>query len=202
MQLVNEFNTLIIPGFWNNAIFTPEWFSKFIESNKTLNVEFPVHISGSVRISTDELRFFALDNKLIFTIINPNDDVFRKIETIALKVADYLPHTPVSAFGLNYTFESNLTDGELGKIFEFQENEIMAINGYKLVNTNINRSFLKDNHTLNLKVINQGDKVRFELNFHFEINSLVKFKELFTTDIMLEYKDQAIKLLTNLYKLD
>lgn len=107
MILKSDYNALVFLGSWNKAIFNSQWVSRFLfPKEKKLNVEFPLNVDGSQRISTKKIRIFVIGNKLNFVPLDTEDETFELIQNLAIKTCDYLPHTPVSAFGVNFLFES------------------------------------------------------------------------------------------------
>ena len=201
MNLVNDFNTLVIVGRWNKAIFNPEWISKFLLMDEKLEVEIPLYANGSTRISTKDLRIYVLNNKLNFSVLDNSDETFRKIEELALKVADYLPHTPVDAFGINYKFEDT-ENSKIDDCFSYDDSSIFEKFGFTRDSTLIKRSFKKDSFLFNLSVTKKEDKSVFDFNYHYVIKSLVEFKKFLDTDILINLKEQSKELLSEIYSLE
>lgn len=97
MFLKTDYNALVLVGLWNKGIFNPDWVSRYlIPKEKKLNVEFPLNVDGSPRVSSDKIRIFVIGNKLNFVPLNTYDETFEIIQDLAIKTSDYLPHTPVT----------------------------------------------------------------------------------------------------------
>lgn len=201
MKFSKEFSTLVIVGQWNNAIFSPEWVSKFLLPDTKLNIEIPINVNGSLRFSTEELRFFILEGKLNLAIIKQDDSTYTKISDLAYSLVNYLPHTPVSAFGINFQFISNEVD-KIDPLFSFSDETIISESGFNNINSQIRRSLKKGNYILNLAITKQENNYTFDLNFHFDIKTLAEFKDKFELEDLIKYKDESLKLLNDLYKIE
>jgi hypothetical protein len=204
MKIGTEFTSFVIVGQWNSAIFTPEWVSKYLIPNP-INIEVLINnTNGSFRFSTDEFRFFIIDGRFHFVILKHNDEVYSKIGDLAYKIVDYLPHTPVSAFGINYLFESENTDNTdtLNTLFSFSDDLTISNQGYQYTNSIIRRTLLKDNNILNLLITKKNSNYSIDLNFHFDIKSIVDFKDKFQPDDLLKFKNESKTLLNSIYGLN
>ena len=198
MQLIPEIDILTIVGNWNPAIITHDWVSKYLLPDKNLKVEYPRSIIGaSLRISTDDLRLYVSPGRFNFSIIRHSDSMYKKIGEIALELANYLMHTPVSSFGLNYVYESNITD-TLDEIFSIPDAEKMKQLGLEAELTEIKRRFNFQNHALNFTVL-KLDKYKFDFNYDFKVKSLVEFKDKFEPQKLIEFKNHSKELLLELY---
>lgn len=200
LKFKNEFNTIVIVGNWNSAIFNPEWVSKYLLPDEKLNIEFPLQNIGSIRISTNELRIFTLGNKLNFSILKKSNDVFFKIAELTIKTAELLIHTPVNAFGINFTFEHESND-ELEDTIKVNDKEQLELEDYKIIQTEIKRTFQKDDCKLNIRILKNKEKFIFDFNYHYEIKDLIEFKDKFDPENILKLKDESISFLENMYNL-
>lgn len=91
--------------------------SKICEEEK-LEFELPFNVAGfpqisSYRISSKKIRILAQNNRLNFIPRCTDDETFDTIQELAIKAADYLPHTPVTAFGINFVFDDTINNSLL-----------------------------------------------------------------------------------------
>lgn len=200
MKFRNDYNVLVIVGNWNKNIFNQEWVSKYLIPGEKLQVEIPLNFDGSPRISTDNLRIFILGNKLNFAILKNEDTNFDKIQELAYKVADYLPHTPVSAFGINFVFETKETK-YLNELFKFKDLEQFSDVGYTYNKSTLTRNLTTNNLILNLSILKEKNIFVFHLNYHFDIKNLVEFKENFDTNTIIKLKNNSFDLLSDIYNI-
>lgn len=202
MKLKTEFNPLVIVGAWNKHIFNPEWINKYLLPNKKLEVEFPLNIDGSPRISTDTLRIYVLNNKLNIMLRKANDSVLEEIEELALKIADYLPHTPVIAFGINFLFESDNNYDQLKELLKLPDTDKLTQNGFIINSNQIRHNLFFDDKNINLSIIHEKETYKFDFNFHFEITSLVEFKNKLNENSIVAIKNLSIKILNEIYNVE
>lgn len=201
MILKTDFNALVLVGIWNKGIFNHEWISRFLLPNeKKLNVEFPLNVDGSLRVSSDKVRIFVIGNKLNFTPLNTYDETFELIQDLATKTADYLPHTPVTAFGANFLFESDLND-TLRALLKLNDIERLTNIGASIKSTQHRLSMELQDKVINLSVTTDNSKVNFDFNFHFDISNLTEFKEKIASSQLLELKDIALNIMKDAYNL-
>ena len=156
--------------------------------------------NASLRISTDELSLYVSQGRFNFSVSNHKDEVYLKIGKIALKLADYLMHTPVSSFGLNFVYECNPKE-EIDKYFSVNDSDNFVNFGLEAKATVIKRSFEQKDSILNFTVT-RDEKYKFDFNYHFNISSLVEFKDKFDPKNILALKKQSEKLLSDLYNLE
>jgi len=201
MNFKKEFSTLVILGNWNNTILNPDWINKHVLPDTQWNVEIPLNVNASMRMSTDELRIFSLNGKLNFAVLKHDDDVFTKIGELGIKIADKLIHTPVTAFGINFVFESDASE-TLDELFTLSDLEDILARKFAINDINIRRQLKSGDKLLNLNIVKSNDKYTFDFNYHTAIKSLIEFKDKFDIDNIIAYKTESIELLSNLYGLE
>jgi len=202
MKFSKDFKTLVIAGEWNRSILSPPWVTKYLLPNKDIKVEVSLNINSSLRFTSDiDSVIFGIDEtgRFNFSSINKSDESFSLIEDLSSKIAEYLPHTPVTAFGINFVFEENPNDN-LNAIFNFPDNQGFGEIGFNRKSASIKRQFDNNNRTLNLD-IRMEKKCIFEFNFHFPISNLIDFKELIANNGILDLKKEALKIADNIYEL-
>jgi hypothetical protein len=201
MILKNDLSTVVVLGGWNKYIFNPEWVNKFLLPGEELKAEFPINVDGSQRISGKDVRLAVVGNQLIITSIYSTDDVYTKIQELLLKIIDYLPHTPLFGFGINFNFETNSNHDLLRLVNSFDKDAIIKRNG-TVENTLIRRNIKLDGYTINLSIVFQKELVNFDFNYHYNISSVFEFKEVFTNKSIIIHKNHAIGVLKDIYKIE
>ncbi len=200
MKFTKEYNVLVIAGQWNRSIFSSDWVKKYLLPDEDLQVEYPMDVDGFYRISTPEMRIYTWENKLFFTICKHEDSVFYKVRDIALKITDLLPHTPVSAFGINYIFEAPLK-GKLEEVFKLADEPEFITQKFPYQTLCIKRSFQVNNHTLNMSLSKVEKTCRMEFNYHYPIENLDDFRERFENELFMKLKADTLLLIKELYGL-
>ena len=198
MEFVQESTPIIIAGLWNNAIFNQEWVAKYLLPGENLKIEYPLNGNGSVRSSTDQLRICTIDNKLVLTTLDSEDSTLIKIENLAVKISDYLPHTPVTAMGFNFNFKTSVTEN-LTKCNNLADKDTFSENGLSLIKTNITRSFSKDKYVLTLSIEYFEQECIISMNYNFPITSLIEIKSILLEGELLRFKEISLELLENTY---
>lgn len=202
MQFVNKVPVLIIAGGWNFNIFTPDWIGKYIVPGDTLTVLYPVNnANASPKITSDKVEILVAENKLQIEPLTKDDENFNLVQDLAMKLVDYLPHTPVTAYGINFTFQEDITE-EFEKIFLLNDSEKWKDEIVDVESFACRREFrLKNGNKLNFTVRTNEGKIMFDFNFHFDITDLVEFKSLVSDNSVLELKNSAIEMMNVLYGL-
>ena len=202
MKLDTEFNPLVLVGAWNKHIFNPDWIGKFLLPGKKMEVEIPINVDGSPRISAENFRMFVINNKLVFSLRKDDDNILEEIEELSLKIADYLPHTPIVTFGINFLFKCDSNFDKLQDLFSLSDSEKLIEAGCIINSDQIKHSFIQDNRNINLTLIKQSDAIKFDFNFHFDVSNLVEFKEKINNNKLLHMKQIAISILSDVYAVE
>lgn len=205
MKLRNDYNALVIAGGWNINIFNPKWVSKFLLTEEKLEFELPF-VAGfpqvsSYRISSKKIRILAQNNRLNFIPRCVDDETFDTIQELAIKIADYLPHTPVTSFGINFVFDDTISDSLL-ELLLLKDTKIITNLGASLKSTQYNQCFEFKEKIVNLRIALVNSNVEFDFNFHFTISNLAEFKEKITSNQILNLKGIAIDLMQEVYNPD
>ena len=201
MILKADHNALVLVGIWNKGIFNQEWISRFLlPKEKKLKVEIPLNVDGSMRVSSDNVRIFVIGNKLNFTPLSTNDETFELIQDLAIKTADYLPHTPVTAFGVNFLFETESVDF-LQEILQLKGIKKLVDFGASIKSTLYKHSVQIKKRLINISVITDNSKVKFDFNFHFDLQNLTEFKEKIVSNRILELKEVTLNIMNEVYNL-
>lgn len=197
MNFIENNNTLVVLGAWNVGIFTPDWAKEFI-FNDTVKAEISLDNIISIRLTSGNFQIFLSPNRLAITNQNKDDDSFKEIQDIVMKLADYLPHTPVSAFGINFKVRVD----DKTKIFEkanlpfFKELEKNGTLDYDIKYT-LNRG--KDGQ-MTMTVSEKDSICEFDVNFHFNIKKLADLKQILSTDdkSIVDYKLRTQSVINDL----
>lgn len=201
MLLKYENNVLVILGGWNaNILLNVKWLKRYLfPENENFKVEMPISLSlpGPPQISTDSVKLSLMGAKLSFSPLREGDSHLDDIEELGKKVADFLPHTPVSAIGINFLFEEGEDDKSLTWSSRDAEEKLKSIG---IINEEMHRySFSLEECTLNLTIQRLADgRQTYDFNFHHQVQTLADIKEIFTKKHIIEYKKESEEYLPNL----
>jgi len=198
-----ENNVLVILGGWNaNILLNVNWLKRYLfPENKNFNVVMPISLSipGPPQISTDSIKLSLMVAKLSFAPLGEGDSTLEEIEELGKKVADFLPHTPVRATGINFLFEEEKDDKSLTWTSRDGERRLKSIGDIK---EEVHRySFSLEECTLNLSVQRLSDgRQTYDFNFNHPVDTLADIKEILTKKHIIEYKRDAEEYLARLFE--
>ena len=209
MKLDKPSNALVIVGGWNSYIFTPDWIKRYLfpEEQEKFTVDMIVSRgfnaqSISPRILSKEVEILLQENRLNFSPVENKNENFDRIQDLALQLADYLPHTPVTAYGVNFLFTEKTVNDDLINLIRPKDLEKIENFGGSLTSEQYVRRLMLNGQVLNITIKLEGGNISFDLNFHFNIRNLVEFKAGISETSILELKQEAIQFITEIYSLE
>jgi len=211
MKLDQSSSGLVIVGGWNGHIFNPNWIKRYLfpaedeELTVDIQAQFPQGFNPqfvSPRISSKDVRIVLQGNKLHFIPIKNEDKNLDLIQDLALQLADYLPHTPVSGYGVNFLFIEDQVSEDLINFIRPEDLEKIGQYGTSLTNEEYTRRLVLNDQILNFTIGLDGDKVTFYFNFHSDIDDLNGFKGGISAVPILELKQKAAQFITGIYGLE
>ena len=211
MKLDPSSNALVIVGGWNRHIFTPRWIKRYLfpGEQERFEIEMPDPFSAgfntqfvSPRISSKEVRILLQENRLSFSPVENKNAHFDRIQELALQLADYLPHTPVTAYGVNFLFTEFPVSGALINFVRPGDLEEIERFSASLTGEEYTRRLALNGRTLNFTIGLEGEKVTFRFNFHFDLDDLIAFKAKMLETSILELKQESAKFIAEIYNLE
>ena len=207
MKLSKPSNALVIVGGWNRHIFTQDWIKRYLFPEEEFTIDMLVSQGFnaqfiSPRILSTEVEILFQENRLNFNPVENNNENLDRIQELALQLADYLPHTPVTGYGVNFLFTENEVSDDLINLIRPKDSEKIEQLGGLLTSEQYNRHLRLNGRTLNIIIKLEGENVDFDLNFHFNIRNLVEFKAGISETSILELKQAAIQFITEIYSLE
>lgn len=208
MKLDQSFSGLVIVGGWNSHIFNPNWIKRYLfpaeDEKLTIDIQaqFPQGFNPqfvSPRISSKDVRILLQGNKLNFIPVKDEDENLNLIQDLALQLAHYLPHTPVSGYGVNFLFTEDHVSEDLINLIRPKDLEEIEQFGASLTGEEYTRRLVLNEHPLNFTIGLEGKKVTFKFNFHFKIGNLAAFKGKIAETSILELKQKAVEFLAEIY---
>ena len=211
MKLDHSASALVIVGGWNAHIFNPNWIRRYLFDGKKekLTVDILAALPNgfnpqlaSPRVSSKEVRILLQGNRLNFIPIKNKNEIFKRIEEIALRLADYLPHTPVTGYGVNFVFTDNGISEDLKNIIRPKDLGKIEKIGALLIGQQYTRNLELNGSILNFTIELKDKKVTFKLNFHTDIRDLAQFKTKIAETPILELKQKAAEFISEIYSLE
>lgn len=176
------FNILTI-GRWNPAVLSPQWIrSNVIDSEVTFAI--PIDDSGAPpRLSFSNIHLFPTIRYLDARPAEVQENAFSTVGETVSKIIELLRHTPISAIGINFRFVEVAHPESLAPNFQFDDAARIPHDKYSMLTSTIIRSFqLKNDDTLNLSLIHDGQEMSVEFNFHTDSSDLATIQSKLTTE--------------------
>jgi len=207
MRGKNESFSVVLLGSWNRSIFSPEWLLKHICSAGTEKV-FLAYPSddptGAIKIDFEDISLYPGPRQLMVVSKNPTKEGIKKCEDVVAKIIGLLVHTPVTFCGINFSFVETENTVSIFKVLSASDkSDIAQKGGYSIVSSGLVRRLQRnDKLTLNLTLTDADGVATIAFNFHYELNDIYKYKELFSKDEAANRLDDAIKFCKEVYELN
>lgn len=202
MKPVPDSWSIVLAGMWNVGILHPDWLAKNLFDSTELKIEIPIGPIGLLRVSSGGVRVLTGLDRVQFTPAALDDESLRRTETLARKLLQTLPHTPMTAIGVNFAFREDDPDSAL--LSHFQDTDASAIvdAGFTLEShAAVRRIKQADGQLVNFKVERHDEAVLFDFNFHSPVGNAGDAVAALDTRI-LTHRETALRLLSTVYNLD
>jgi len=193
--------TIVIAGFWNRMIFSPEWLQAhgILPEGQMLAAELPADLSGPPRLSFDGIRMTVDPRRLILGTDAILDDRLRRMEEVAVTILSQLSHTPIKGVGINFQWTDNDPPGEVLNCFNVADGARLGDAGLEIRETQIVRKIADGERVINLSLTLSDDhSIVFQFNFHGEVTSALAAGN-FLKDRVLTSRSRATEILRTVY---
>ncbi|MDQ8202792.1 hypothetical protein [Pelagicoccus sp. SDUM812003] len=195
MQLLVQNCNLVIAGGWNpHIVLQPNWLREFLFPDVE---DFEIESFGIGPIINPTVKagnYVISSNGSRLTIGNRKDHVNWEdgLQDVATKVANFLPHTPVSAVGFNYDVE--FTKEEVGDL-KYESPFGHAVDSPSL-EMQFHESFDLGTGQLNVRLIvhESGPNPLLKVNYHYPIKKIAGVKAILDEASVLEQRNKAEEL--------
>lgn len=198
----DAFNIVSV-GAWNPAIFSPEWAKQHLalDQEREVVLAIPMQLALPPRLTVDDVNIYPGPNSLVLDCVSYSDAGADACVTKFHRLANLLPHTPVTATGINFRFWGEMAESAaLADLFAFSDAAHVDAGTYELLEASIKRSYsIEDGTKLNLKITSLPEQVRIEFNFHADVHSLGEAAERVTLNQLQKYRQKAIEFLETVY---
>ena len=203
MRAVADGWSIVIRGHWNAHIFRPEWMTGRLTESQDFVIELPVgYPTQPPRFSFDGIHLRITDYKFVVHPQQIEDAAVNRMCEIATATLNALPHTPVSAIGVNFQYVEDSPSTELAGTFQIPDAARISDVGATVATTLISRQLTVDGLTCNLKLtFDSADNVVFDFNFHRDTPEGASAAIEFLNHGVDGYRDVALQFLENVYQL-
>jgi hypothetical protein len=193
--------SIVVVGYWNRMIFTPKWVGK--EIFKAPSVERLVSMAPVTPViyRNDDITIAIGEEKLDVMLRKLNITCMKDAEQKVKDILTSLPHTPISAIGVNFGFIEENREASLLKLFNYQDDpDIAASDNYEILRRQLTRQLSREGKILNLTLSFDGSRVEFDANFNHPVDSAQKAREVIDNQTENMY-NRLTTLLEKVYKL-
>lgn len=195
--------SIVLAGFWNRMIFTPEWVTPRLfdtsEQIETLVALLPVlpiiYRDKQIAVEISGVRIVCRARNL------EDEAAIQRSGTVAGIILKALPETPVQGIGINFAFREITPVLKLLELFNFGDNMRLVEAGWTIGERKIVRQLRHDADTLNLTLSYSDGRLDIDCNYHAEVNSIDAAVATVSPDRIIQLRDSVIKLLDQRYGL-
>lgn len=204
MKIIEGSWSVVIVGKWNRYILTPEWVGKNIFEKEEIEVEFPINKPElSPRYKSDNIIFLPAIHRCQFIAQEPydNNDLLEKICILSNKLVKILKYTPLSAIGVNFGFEEDISNFSRLEIFSLNDQSDFSDQNFEISFTEIKRQLKINNKLLNLSLSHNNEKVFIDFNFHYTVDNAESAEIILSNKLFSENKAIVFNMLQEIYDL-
>lgn len=148
----------------------------------------------------DNLAFQVQGRRLEFSPKQFSIELLDKSISLSKKILEELPHTPMTACGVNFNFICKEPQGMLLSLFNIADNGAISDRKIRIGTSQISRLLNFDEHSLNLTLaLVEGGKVNLNFNYHKAVDSTEKAIQFLATGAS-KFEQITHELLNNIYQ--
>ncbi len=193
--------TVVIVGYWNPRVFTPQWVAQTLLHEQNITLEFGViNADPSLRFTSPSVLLMPTNNNLQLAAKDTSDATLQRMEEVATRALELLSHTPIAGVGINFGFSVADAPPDVLALFKTSDQNALSEVGYEIVRTDIQRAFQVEDRVMNLTCSFHDGGTDILLNFHSDAPSTEVAIEKLRGQV-LRSRDIALKLLDDVYHL-
>jgi hypothetical protein len=194
---------IVLAGFWNRMIFTPEWVIPRLFPEPQLETLVALLPVLPLIYRVDQVALEVTMTRLAFRPRKPGDDAsLLRAEKMARTVLQALPETPVQAVGVNFSFKDKNPAPPLVSMFNDTDDAELAAQDWSIGERKITRKLTRGGQMLNLTMTYTAGVVQFDFNFHSAATTGAEALAAVAEGKVLAHRDAALKLLGEAYHLE
>ncbi|MBF0524205.1 MAG: hypothetical protein HQK56_03810 [Deltaproteobacteria bacterium] len=193
--------SIVLAGYWNHNIFSPEWITEHLTDSTKIKIEFPMSKPLThPRYRFDNIILQFTPNELVLSPEYQNNSTLLSLESVAIKILTELQHTPLSAVGINFWFVEDDPQRTLLGIFGISDTQSLSTHGFKIKSTTVERTLTDDTLIINLMLQYKEDgKISIGFNFHCLVSSTAEAKKFIETFNVKSLRQRAYEILDSVY---
>ena len=191
----NDWN-VVVAGFWNRAILTPQGIAARLfnlEPDTPIEVEVPIDSLGPYRVRYDGLTVMASNVRLQVEPQRSEFGELRRAMDIARRAVDRLPETPLSAVGINVKYKAVEPTERLQSLIEHDWDTDLSDQQFTIRRRTIARSVGWNDGAINVSAIESDGKM--EIQFNIERRSNEQAEHLAWLDTGIDQIEAVVRQL-------
>jgi hypothetical protein len=192
---------IVLAGFWNRAIFTPEWVDELLFQEKEVETLLSIMPFLPIIYRNAKVAIEVSTPKLVFRPRRLDDECLMLAQGMAYKVLDKLQDTPLLAVGVNFAFVEESPRRELIRLFEFPDNASIGDSGWALEEGKVVRRLREGGTMLNLTMAFDGSTVNVEFNYHTDTTKNDEARKAIRERVLI-LRDASLQMMKNVYRLE
>lgn len=211
----DQVNITVIGAFNEQILRNPEWIKRYLfpdSKQKEINLEIKLGFPAgdiSSNMEVDGIRIQISTGKLIISIEKHDLESVEALNEFISRLSSSLPHTPITAFGINFEFIEQLKK----PVFHTNETILGYVNAEEIHMEQISLSSSKKHsgHIMNYTMQEFMDKnekflMKYKFNFHYEANNskdapMVKLKNVLLDHAVQENMGKAEEFINRISKI-
>jgi len=152
-------------------IFSPNWIAKNLFDGANVTIELPVgNPQAPPRFTVDTVRLLVTAQRVVVIPTLESEAALGRMESTAIKILELLPHTPLSAAGINFHYEDPDPPHDLLALFRFPDAARIDDLGFTTDAWSLTRTLTKDDFRVNFSTALDAGSANLDFNFHREVN--------------------------------
>lgn len=203
MRRKPEGSNVILAGFWNRLIFTPEWVAERVFHHANFDTYVALLPVLPIVFNDKVVSMEVSLARLLFRPMKPEDDEgLARAEQMAREVLKALPETPVQAVGVNFSYVEDFPPDQLVAVFNDNDPRDLGTMGWEIRERKLTRRLTRDGDTLNLTMTYDDKSVTFDLNYHTEAITNEAASRAVSEGRVAALRRQGLELLQGVYQLE
>jgi hypothetical protein len=202
MEFVRSEWTIVVAGAWNVGIFQPPWVSSQVFEGQELRMEMQIGAVGpALRYHIGLATLIVRPESLVGAVREETPQAINEVTNMIGKILELLPHTPVTACGINFGFREQNPDESLRANFAIADNPRIVDLGGVIRQTTVERTITIDGGLLRLReTFEEAGSVHFHLNFHYDVENGTAAAQIIRNNAA-QKRTRALELMNAVYGL-
>lgn len=162
---------IVVAGYWNRMIFSPEWVGQHLLQQELVDVLVPFVPDAPIIYRKNDIEIQIAATRLAVAARQTTEASLQSAEQMVCSILQHLPNTPISAVGVNLGFKDREPRNSLLGMFNLADDPDITTEGWRIEERQFVRRLTRDNQTLNLALSFKLAEVELDANFHSDTTS-------------------------------